>query len=78
MTCTPPPINPDAALDWQKVVFAGDCLECENCGEPFCDQCGQHYADCACPGPTQDDEFEYREVDGVMEARRLPVDGNAS
>lgn len=29
-----------------------------------------HYADCGCPGPHQDDEFEYR-VDGAgnLEAR---------
>lgn len=29
-----------------------------------------HYADCSCPGPHQEDEFEYREIDGVLCARR--------
>lgn len=58
---------------WQKVVHAHDCTECEMCGEPVCPTCTEHYADCECPGPTQDDEFEYRDAtDGTLEARRLP------
>lgn len=73
MPCIEPIKEPEGEPFWKKVVFAGDCLECENCGEPFCDECGSHYADCDCPGPTQDDEYEYRETDdGVLQARRLP------
>lgn len=45
---------------WRKVVFLLDCSECPDCGEPICPQCGGHYADCDCPGPMQDDEFDYR------------------
>ena len=45
---------------WQPVVFAADLPECECCGEPWCDQCNKHYADCSCPGPTSD-EHEYSE-----------------
>lgn len=46
---------------WKKVVFANDCLACEDCGEPLCTECNTHYADCTCPGPTQDDEYDYEE-----------------
>lgn len=56
---------------WKKVVFASDCKLCELCGEPVCEVCQEHYADCSCPGPTQDDEYEYREMDGILYAREL-------
>jgi hypothetical protein len=46
-------------------VFSADCDTDGNCPA-----CGTDYAECACPGPTQDDLYEYREVDGVMFARR--------
>ena len=36
----------------RRVVFAGD----------------DHYADCDCPGPLQDDLYDYTEVDGVLYA----------
>lgn len=57
---------------WSLVVHAGDCQPCEDCSEPVCPACVEHYADCACPGPHQDDEFEYQEQNGVLMARRLP------
>ena len=47
-----------------RVVWAGDLDACECCGEPWCDDCSEHYADCACPGPTS--EFEFVELDGAM------------
>ena len=50
---------------WQRVVFAADCDEDGNC--PVC---AIDYADCGCPGPTQDDEFDYEYRGGVMYARR--------
>jgi hypothetical protein len=56
--------------EWKKVVFACDCKECEDCGELVCPVCTEHYADCDCPGPTMDDH-EYREKNGVLEAREL-------
>lgn len=31
---------------------------------------GVDFGECPCPGPTQDDEFEYREIGDVPHARR--------
>ncbi len=66
----------DAALrldreeGWKKVVFAHDLRTCDDgCGDPYCDECDKHYADCACIGPT-DDDCEYLEVDGVLYGRK--------
>lgn len=50
--------------NWQIVVFSAECDEDGNC--PVC---GTDYAQCPCPGPTQDD-MEYEEHDGVLFARR--------
>jgi putative FmdB family regulatory protein len=33
------------------VRFADDCVPCAACEEPFCEDCGEHYADCGHPGP---------------------------
>lgn len=52
---------------WTKVVYACDCPTCECCGEPVCVACDTHYADCDCPGPTQDG-YDYRLRRGVLEA----------
>ena len=51
---------------WQLVVFSADCDEDGNC--PFC---GIDYAECGCPGPTQEEDYEYLEIEGVLFARRL-------
>jgi hypothetical protein len=48
---------------WKIVVFSADCDEDGNC--PFCNI---DFADCDCPGPTQDG-YEYSENDGVLFAR---------
>lgn len=58
---------------WKKVVFAADC-QC-SCGEPscagecgcplVCAECGGDYADCGCPGPTQDG-IEYQKINGML------------
>ncbi len=56
---------------WVLVKMATDCQPCDMCGEPFCVGCGTHYADCSCPGPHQDDEYEYKEVNGVLYAKKL-------
>jgi hypothetical protein len=53
-----------------KVTTAAECATCEGCGEPYCVDCDRHYADCRCPGPHQEDEYEYMEVGGVRYARR--------
>ena len=52
------------ALPWLPVIFPADCDEGGDC--PICDI---DFTACACPGPNQEDEFEYRERGGVLEAR---------
>ena len=34
-------------------------------------ECDDHYADCDCPGPMQDDLYDCTEVDGVLYARPI-------
>lgn len=54
---------------WKKVVFSSDCDEDGNC--PLCQI---DYADCGCPGPTQEDEYDYWEdADGTLWATPLPA-----
>lgn len=56
---------------WRKVVFAADCIDESGDGEVLvCPHCGIDYAECSCPGPHQDDEFEYVERDGMLLARK--------
>jgi hypothetical protein len=40
----------------RPIKFASDCPPCDDCGEPFCEECEMHYADCRCLGP--DSEIE--------------------
>lgn len=54
---------------WRRVVEAGDCVTCHCCGEAYCSMCDDHYVDCECPGPHQDDLYEYREYFGALYAR---------
>jgi hypothetical protein len=49
---------------WKRVVFSCETDQDGNC--PFC---AGDYAACPCPGPTQDDLYEYQERDGVLYAR---------
>lgn len=51
------------AEKWRRVVFAAECD-----AEGNCPHCNFDYADCPCPGPTQD-EMEYRVIRGVLHAR---------
>jgi hypothetical protein len=61
-----------AARAWLRVVFAADCSPCSACDEPVCPVCDEHYVDCECPGPTQDDLYEYEDDGkGGMRARAL-------
>jgi hypothetical protein len=56
-------------VGWVLVVFSAECGE-----DGLCPVCGTlDFGECPCPGPTQDDEFEYRTIDGVLMARRWPV-----
>jgi hypothetical protein len=59
--------------DWIKVVFAADCDDpWDTDGECLvCPNCQIEYAECPCPGPHQDEEFEYQERRGVLYARRI-------
>jgi hypothetical protein len=47
---------------WKMVKYASDCVPCPDCGEPYCDECDEHYADCECIGPTMDDAT-YKTID---------------
>lgn len=58
---------------WKKVVSLADCSfetwdknrEC-----PICPACRGDYNDCGCPGPHQDDIYEYKTgPGGVLYAR---------
>ena len=61
----------------RRVVFAGDCRPCSCCDEPVCPACDEHYADCDCLGPTQDDLYDYTEIDGVLYARLIEKEEEA-
>jgi len=50
---------------WSIVISIVDLDEEGNC--PLCQV---DYAECPCPGPTQE-EYEYDELDGIMIARRV-------
>lgn len=54
---------------WSLVQAAADMVECECCGEPFCPECNNHYADCGCIGPTEEGVI-YKEKCGIMFATR--------
>jgi hypothetical protein len=44
-------------IDFDKPIkYASDCIECPDCGEPWCEECECHYADCSCPGPQSEPE----------------------
>ena len=66
-------ITTDAGETWYRVIEAGDCDECEECYEAVCPICEVHYTDCPCPGPHEDEEYSYREFEGVLYARPLEV-----
>ena len=42
-------------MSWKKVIHAYELDQDGNC--PVCNV---DYADCECPGPTQDDEYDYK------------------
>jgi hypothetical protein len=42
-----------------KVKWADDCIPCECCEEPWCEEHQEHYSDCPCVGPDQTDEYDY-------------------
>ncbi len=50
------------------IVFADKLNPCPDCGEPYCELHGMHYADCTClgPGDAEDKGYEIVEEDGKM------------
>ena len=36
--------------------------------EAWCEEHGEHYSECSCVGPHQDDVYDYEEVGGVLYA----------
>lgn len=62
---------------WIKVVWAADCIYedwDDDCECPTCPECGELYSECEHPGPHMEDDYEYKEIDGVMYARKLNND----
>ena len=59
---------------WLKVSFSCDCV---GMNQDECSICGEEYTECPCPGPTQD-EFEYKEISGVLYARAIDNEGEAT
>ena len=58
---------------WIKVIHAADCIYEEWDTErecPLCPSCEMDYSECPCPGPTMEDEYEYREIKGKLFARK--------
>lgn len=53
---------------WKRVIHAHDCQQCDCCDDLICWYCKDHYAECNCPGPTQD-EMEYNST-GTLARRR--------
>jgi DNA (cytosine-5)-methyltransferase 1 len=60
--------SPSDICNWRRVKFADELPKCECCEEEWCEDCGTHYADCKCYGPTQDG-LEFIECNGVLYAR---------
>ena len=57
---------------WQPVVYASDLNDCQLCEEPVCNKHNQHYANCDCIGPHEEDNVIHHSVDEL--AFRLPAD----
>ena len=58
---------------WQRVVFSAECDEDGMC--PVCRVI--EFGECPCPGPTMEDEYEYRiGPGGLLQARRRTEDDN--
>jgi hypothetical protein len=52
-------------LSWKRVIHA---YELDQYG--VCPVCKIEYSECDCPGPTQDDEYEYKVEDNKLFARK--------
>jgi hypothetical protein len=59
---------------WIKVVFLADCIFEDWDTEKelaICPICLSDYSECIHPGPTQEDEYEYKEIDGELFAKKI-------
>ena len=58
---------------WKRVIYASDCSDYMGRGELdddlTCAGCFGDYAECGCPGPTMDSEYDYQVRDGIEYAR---------
>lgn len=57
---------------WSPVVCAYELDDCEMCEEPFCKLHDEHYHDCSCIGPSEEDDVVHHSTED--KAFRLPVD----
>jgi hypothetical protein len=57
-------------MGFSKVVFADQCHPCDFCEDLICSVCGDHYSECDCIGPTEDN-VEYTEINGELYGKRL-------
>lgn len=57
-----------------KYAFSEGVVDCPDCGEPYCEDCKEHYADCQCPGPNSEG-WEFFTVAGVGFAARISPEG---
>lgn len=48
----------------KRVKYAHDCRPCSACGDPWCDDCNTHYADCNCIGPHEAEEMGLIDEEG--------------
>lgn len=54
--------------------LAADCVPCPHgCGEPWCSDCQEHYADCSCPGPHNEENM----ADILVVASKVKAVGKA-
>ena len=60
---------------WKSIVYASDLDLCEVCEEPYCSEHTEHYSDCICIGPYEDEGILFNSKS--QEAFRLPEDINA-
>lgn len=60
--------------DWKRVIYTGNCIfeDWDEQNEmPICPECLTEYQDCKCPGPGQEDLFDYMEIDGILFAKEI-------
>lgn len=55
---------------WRRVIFS---YECDNEGN--CPRCRIDYGDCGCPGPSQEEEYDYREdAYGLLALKKVDIE----